>query len=141
MKKYTLKYILSLIFIVLYAITICAIWVSFDQSGKVIPFGLMAIFATTMASATHVVAGWIYDEHKSEDTNIGISRNVVAIIFMISIGAQIVCTLSLYIEACKRFGVINFFEYIIAGSLLFISAYLFKRSSYKLINREKKDEK
>ena len=149
MKKYTLKYILSLIFIVLYAIVVCAVWVSFDQSGQTIPFGLMAIFATTLTGATHVIAGWIYDEHRSEvydyhksgDTNIRISKNAIALIFMISMGAQIVCTISLCIEAWKRFGTIDFCEYIIAAVLLFITAYLFRKSSYKLVNKEKKDEK
>ena len=148
MKKYTLKYIVSLIFIVLYAIVVCAVWVSFDQSGQTIPFGLMAIFATTLAGATHVIAGCIYDAHRDEvyeyhkfgTSNIGISKNVIALIFIISIGSQIVCTLLLCIEAWKRFGTIHFTEYILAGVLLFISAYLFRKSSYKLINKEKKDE-
>lgn len=145
MKNNT-KYILSIIFAILYVIVLCAVWVSFEQSGQIIPFGLMAIFATTLTGMTHVVAGWIYDEHRSEvydyhkfeDANIKISKNVVAIIFMVSMLVQIVCTLSLCIEAWKRFGTIHFTEYIVAGILLFITASLFKKSSYKLINKEKK---
>lgn len=138
MNKYTIKYILSIIGVVLLAIIICAIWITLEEAGTEKPWVLTVVFATCLASFVHIVAGMFYDENKDEKNHLKVSNGAIGCIFLISIISQIICTFIVCFEAWKRFGNIHFIEYFIAAIFMLASVYFFKKASYKLINKEKK---
>lgn len=138
MNKYTIKYILSIIGVVLLATVICTIWIILEEAGIEKPWILTAIFCTCLASFTHIIAGVIYDENKDEKSHLRLSNGAIGCIFLISIISQIICTFIVCFEAWEKFGNIHFIEYFIAAVFMLASTYFFKKASYKFINKERK---
>lgn len=137
MDKYTKKYILFLTGGFLLAILLIAIQVIFEETGEK-PWIITVIYYSMMATFTHIVAETIYEENKDEKSNLNMPGWTIGFIFLTSIINQIVCTFAICSEAWKRFGDMHFIEYIIGAIFLLISAYFFKRSVYKLINKRNK---
>lgn len=139
MNKYTKKYILSIIVVILLTIIISMIWIILDEIGAYKPWAITVLFASCLTSVTHIVSGVIYDENKDEKSNLNISNSAIGCIFLVSLISQIACTLIVIIDAWKRFSSIYFIEYIIGAIFMYTSAYFFKKASYKLIDKEKKN--
>ena len=139
MKKYTIKYILSIIIVITLAFAFVGIWIILEGMGK--PWTGVGIFLSCLAGFTHLIADVIYDESKDPSSVFKINNIVLGIIFIISMTTQIICTLIISIEAYKNFGVIHPIEYIIVAIFMLLSAYAFKKASYNLIGRLKKNEK
>lgn len=141
MKSYTKIYILAIVLIVILCFIMTGIELWIEGRGDTLPWAISAIYACCLASATHIVAGVIYEESKDKKSGVEISDNSKALVFLISMVCQLAATFYVCFEAWKRFGNIHPVEYFVAAIFMLLSAYFFKRASYRLINKEKKNEK
>lgn len=138
MNKYTLKYILSIIGVVLFTFIAITVEILLDKLGK--PWIATVIFVSCLAVVVHIVASIIYDKNKDPESNFHTSKSKIGIIFMISTLSQIICMVISIIEAYKKFDDISPVEYFLAAFFMLASAYAYKKASYKLIKKGKKNE-
>lgn len=140
MNKYIIKYILYTIGVVLFVSTFIDVIIGIALEGFCSTWIATVILVSYLACMTHIISSAIYDDNKDPKSNFHVSKAAIGIIFMISTLSQIICMAISIIEAYKKFGDISPVEYLLAAFFMLASAYAYKKASYKLIKKEKKDE-
>jgi hypothetical protein len=138
MKKYTIKYILSMIVVATLAFAFVVVWLVLEEMNK--PWVGIGIFVSCLAGFTHFIADCIYSKVRDTDNKLNISNGTLGIVFIFSIVVQLISTFIIIIEACKKFGDIHPIEYIIVSIFMYLSVYAFRKASYNLISKENKNE-
>ena len=141
MKSYIKIYILSIILIGILCLVFTGVELWMGRQRNILPWCSSTILICYLTSTTHIIAREIYKEYRNKKSKVEISNNSIALVFLISMFIQIVGTFFICFEAWRGFGSIHAIEYFTGAIFLLLSVYFFKQASYKLINKENKDEK
>lgn len=134
MKSYIKTYILTIILIILYFLSLISIWLWIIGKDNSISLSAVSTYALCLSSIVGFISGKAYETGMNNEY--GLSNHSKGLIFIFSTCIQIIAMAYIFTEyhirSCRNV-LINIFNIIYLIALMYFSCTILKKSIYKFI--------